>query len=60
MKKSTCSGGALSRVTLPARSCPGLALPVRHGLRLRRMPGGLGWWASLHGRRVGGVAKSLK
>ena len=29
-----------------------LALPVRHGLRLRRMSGGLGWRASLRGRRV--------
>jgi hypothetical protein len=30
-------------------SAPGrLALPVCHRLRLRQMPGGLGWLASLH------------
>jgi hypothetical protein len=31
---------------LPARAPGRLALPVRHRLRLRRMPGGLGWRAS--------------
>jgi len=39
---------------LPARTPGRLALPVRHRLRLRRMPGGLGWRASLQwqaGRR---------
>jgi hypothetical protein len=29
-----------------------LALPVRHRLRLRRMPGGLGWLASLYIRQT--------
>jgi len=33
-------------VHLPARAPGRLALPVRHRLRLRRMPGGLGWRAS--------------
>jgi len=31
----------------PARTPGRLALPVRHRLRLRRMPGGLGWRTSL-------------
>ncbi len=38
---------------LPARAPGRLVLPVRHRLRLRRL---LGRRASLHGRRVGGVA----
>jgi len=37
----------LWRSDLPARAPGRLALPVRHRLRLRRMPGGLGWRASL-------------
>ena len=32
---------------LPARAPGRLAFPVRHRLRLRQMPGGLGWRASL-------------
>jgi hypothetical protein len=34
-------------VHLPARAPGRLAVPVRHRLRLRRMPGRLGWRASL-------------
>jgi hypothetical protein len=34
-------------LNLPARAPGRLALPVRHRLRLRRMPGRLGWRASL-------------
>jgi hypothetical protein len=37
---------------LPACAPGRLALPVCHRLHLRRMPGGLGWRASSHGRRV--------
>jgi len=36
-----------SNYDLPARAPGRLALPVRHRLRLRRMPGVLGWRASL-------------
>ena len=47
------------RKDLETKACPQildppgrLALPVRHRLRLRRMPGGLGWRASLNPLKI--------